>query len=77
MAVISIIYATDILIGDAVIGEDVSHEGIWVLAFDGIMYILTAMSLIPMFTYRLRLWEKSHVSYSRLYPHSAMHLEIN
>ena len=70
MAVISMVYAIYVLLSDAVIGTDIFHLGIWILVFDGIMYILTALSLIPMFTYRLRMWEKSHVSYSRLYPHS-------
>lgn len=78
MAFISTIYAIYVLIWHEFAAINVLRTGIWVLCFDGLLYFLTALSLIPLFTYRLKLWNKTDISYSSLYPHSSgIQLQIN
>lgn len=45
-------------------------NGLLMIFVDGLLFFGSSLSLIPLFTYRLKLWNKTNVSYSRLYPHS-------
>ena len=67
MSVISAIYTIYKLVTEEQ-GIDIVRIGFIELVPDSILYFLSALSLIPLFTYRLPLWHKTEVAQSVLYP---------
>ena len=47
------------------------RDGLLMIFLDGLLFFGSSIALVPLFTYRLKLWNKTNVSYSRLYPHSS------
>lgn len=47
------------------------NAGFWTLATNTLFDVLGALSLIPLMTHRIPLWEKTDIGYSRLYPYSS------
>eukprot|EP01083_Nonionella_stella_P186049 680184_1 len=71
MALITVVYSIDKIYMDEVHDVEIIHTGIWTIAFDGLLFFMSALSLIPLFTYRLKLWDKTDINHSILYPHSS------
>jgi len=66
MGVISMIYFLDKEIDPTLIGA-----GGWTLLVNTLFDFLGALSLIPLMTHRVPLWDQTDIGYSRLYPYSS------